>query len=154
MKACPKCITVPRFRLSLVCESESPYGGAPLSDNPAAAVELLWRDVYSDAAQEKMAAVFLDVRNRVIGVQVAYVGTLTRAAVEPRAILAAALLCNASGFLLAHNHPSGDPAPTVEDLEFTRRIADAGKVLGVRLVDHVILAGAGRWVSLKLRGGW
>ena len=107
-----------------------------------------------DEPQEKMSAVFVDVRNRLIGYQVAFVGTLTRASCEPRAILSAALLCNANGFILAHNHPSGDPAPSAEDLTFTRRMAEAGEVVGVRMLDHMILGDVGRWVSCGRRGAW
>ena len=59
-----------------------------------------------------------------------------------------------AGMLLFHTHPSGDPSPSAEDLAFTRRLADAGDLLGVKLHDHVILGGGHRWVSLRRRGGW
>ena len=144
---------VPRYRLSLVREAESPYT-RDLLDRPDAIVDWLWREIYHDAAQEKMSAVFLDVRYRLIGYQVAFVGTLSRTAVEPRAILTAALLCNASGFLIAHNHPSGDPSPSPDDLSFTRRMAEAGELLGIKLHDHLVLGGKGRWVSMGRRGAW
>jgi len=81
-------------------------------------------------------------------------GTLSRAAVEPRAILKECLLRSASGFILFHTHPSGDPSPSAEDLSFTRRMAEAGELVGVRLLDHMILGSAGRWVSLGRRGAW
>ncbi len=90
-----------------------------------------------------MGALFLDVRNRLIGESEVYRGTLSRAAVEPRAIFKEALLLSASGFLLFHTHPSGDPSPSPEDLSFTRRIAEGGEMLGVRLLDHIILGSAG-----------
>ena len=83
-----------------------------------------------------------------------YRGTINRAAVEPRGVLAAALLANAVAVVVFHNHPSGDPTPSAEDLAFTRRLSEAGNLLGVRLVDHVILGGPGRWYSLAERGGW
>jgi DNA repair protein RadC len=79
-------------------------------------------------------------------------GTLSRAAVEPREILKEGLLRGAAGILLFHTHPSGDPSPSADDLLFTRRLAEAGEVVGVRLVDHMILGGGGRWVSLHQRG--
>ena len=88
MSACEDPTTVPRYRLSLVREAESPYVRGDLLDRPDAVAAWLWREIYHDAAQEKMSAVFLDVRNRLIAYQVAYVGTLARAAVEPRAIMA------------------------------------------------------------------
>ncbi|HNU83642.1 MAG TPA: JAB domain-containing protein, partial [Thermoanaerobaculia bacterium] len=88
------------------------------------------------------------------GHQLAYIGTLTRAAVEPRGILTAALLVNAAGILLFHNHPSGDPSPSAEDLAFTRRMAEACQVVGIRLVDHIIVGEAPAFVSLRQRGAF
>ncbi len=78
---------------------------------------------YSQGDQEKMGALYLDVRNRLIGESEVYRGTLSRAAVEPRAIMKEALLFSASGYVLFHTHPSGDPSPSAEDLTFTRRMA-------------------------------
>ncbi len=109
---------------------------------------------YGRQDQEVMGAVFLDVRNRLIADVDIFRGTLARAVVEPRLVLKEALERNASAFILFHTHPSGDPAPSVEDLSFTRRLCDASDLLGVKMLDHLILGGAGRWVSLKRRGAW
>ena len=109
---------------------------------------------YGLQGQEVMGALFLDTRNRLLQDTEIFRGTLNRAAVEPRAILKQGLLRNAAGFVLFHTHPSGDPSPSAEDLAFTRRMANAGEVVGLRLVDHLIVGGGGRWVSLKKRGGW
>lgn len=120
---------------------------------PAAAARyLLLRHGRRD--QEVMGALYLDSRQRLIAERELFRGTINRAAVEPRPILAAALEVGAAGFLLFHTHPSGDPAPSAEDLAFTRRLADAGEVLGVRLLDHLILGTTRRWVSLRERGAW
>ena len=62
------------------------------------------------------------------------------------------LLRDAAGLVLFHTHPSGDPAPSAEDLAFTRRLADAGETVGIRLIDHLIVGTGGRWVSLRQRG--
>lgn len=105
-------------------------------------------------SQELMGALFVDVRNRLIAERELYLGTLSRAAVEPRAVFEQALACRAAGFLLFHNHPSGDPSPSAEDLVFTRRLADAGEVMGIRLLDHLVIGGGGRWTSLRRVGGW
>lgn len=102
--------------------------------------------------QEVMGALFLDVRHRLIADQEIYRGTLSRASVEPRKILTEALVQKASAVVLFHTHPSGDPSPSLEDLAFTRRMAEAGEVVGVRLMDHLIVGSTGRWVSLKERG--
>ena len=109
---------------------------------------------YAQEDQEVMGALYLDVRNRLITESDIYRGTLSRAAVEPRAILKEGLLHSASGFILFHTHPSGDPTPSAEDMSFTRRMAEAGELLGVKLLDHMILGSAGRWVSLGRRGAW
>lgn len=109
---------------------------------------------YGSRDQEVMGAVFLDVRGRLIGEVDLYRGTLSRLAVEPRLLLKEALLHSASAMVAFHTHPSGCPAPSSEDLVFTRRLAEAGEVIGVRLVDHLILGGAGLWVSLQKRGSW
>lgn len=109
---------------------------------------------YASQGQEVMGALYLDTRHRLLQDTEIFRGTLNRAAVEPRAILKQGLLRNAAGLILFHTHPSGDPSPSAEDLAFTRRMAEAGEVVGLRLVDHLIVAGGGRWVSLKKRGGW
>ncbi len=109
---------------------------------------------YAIRGQEIMGALYLDTRNRLVAEHEIYRGTLNRAAVEPRAILKFGLLRDAAGLVLFHNHPSGDPSPSAEDLSFTRRLAEAGELVGVRLVDHLILGSGRRWVSLRQRGAW
>lgn len=144
----------PRFRLSLVREAAPPAELVSFT-RPEVVVRYLFDQLHVDAyPQERMLAFFLDTKNQLIGHLVAFVGTLTRAACEPRPILQAALLVNAAGVVLTHNHPSGDPSPSVEDLAFSRRMSEAGEIVGPRLVDHIITGEAGSWVSLKQRGGW
>lgn len=104
--------------------------------------------------QEVMGAIFVDVRNRHQGDCEIFRGTLHRAAVEPREILKECLLRGAAGVILFHTHPSGDPSPSTEDLLFTRRMELAADVVGVRLVDHLVVGGAGRWLSLLRRAAW
>jgi len=124
----------------------------PLGNPDAVARYLLLR--YAERDQEVMGALFLDLRNRLLGEAELYRGTMARASVEPRAFLKQALLRSAAGILLFHTHPSGDPSPSAEDLAFTRRLSDAADLLGLRLLDHVVLGGGHRWVSLRKRGGW
>jgi DNA repair protein RadC len=143
-----------RYRLSLVREAAAEYGEPVAMERPESVARWLWETVYHDAPQEMLTAVYLDARNRLIGYSVLYIGTVSRINVEPRAILTSALLCNASGVCIAHNHPSGDPTPSAEDLLFSRRLAAAGEVVGVVLVDSLIVADGGRWVSLRERGAW
>ena len=142
-----------RYRLSLVQEAEVPYNAELIScQHPENAVRFLER-VVEGYAQEAMGALYLDCRNRAIAHTIAFLGTLARTSTEPRQILATGLLVNAAGMILFHNHPSGDPTPSAEDLAFTRRMAGAGELVGIKLVDHLII-GDGTHVSLRDRGGW
>jgi DNA repair protein RadC len=133
--------TIASYRVALVWEEATPSESPEHCGDPAAAARLLHK-ILSSWDREVMGALLLDTRNGAIGHQLAYIGTLTRAAVEPRGILTAALLFNAAGNLFCHNHPSGDPSPSAEDLAFTRRMAEAGEVVGIRLVDHIIVGEA------------
>ena len=109
---------------------------------------------YGNPDQEVMGALFLDVHKGLIGEAELYRGCLSHSAVEPRRILKEALLQSASAVVAFHTHPSGCPAPSAEDLVFHRRLSAAGHLVGVEVVDHLVLGHAGRWVSLKARGGW
>lgn len=82
----------------------------------------------------------VDVRNQLIGWELISIGTLSASLIHPREIFKGAILSNAAGFFLVHNHPSGDETPSREDREVTRRIGKAGELLGIPLLDHVILA--------------
>ncbi len=124
-----------------------------LLDQPESVVRYL-RLRYGQAEQEVLGALFLDVHHRLIAEREIFRGTLTRTTVEPRAVLKEAMWCRAAFFLLFHTHPSGDPTPSAEDIAFTRRLSQAGRLLGIKMVDHLIVGNGGRWVSLKRRGGW
>jgi DNA repair protein RadC len=124
----------------------------PLSRPGAVARYLVLR--YAQRDQEVMGALYLDTRHRLISISEVFRGTLSRAATEPRAVLKEGLLRGACGIVLFHTHPSRDPSPSLEDLAFTRRMAEAGDAVGIRLLDHLILGGTRRWVSLKDRGAW
>lgn len=104
--------------------------------------------------QEVMGALYVDTRNRLLKEVELYRGTVNRCAVEPRLILKGGLLAGACGMVVFHTHPSGDPSPSLEDIAFTRRLAEAGDLVGVKLIDHMVLGGVGRWVSLRERGAW
>ena len=122
----------------------------PLSNAAAVARYLALR--FDVRGQEVLGALFLDGRNRWIGESELFRGTLDRAAVEPAALLRDAISRAASGLVLFHTHPSGDPSPSLDDLTFTKRVADAAKLLGLRLLDHLILGHGGRWLSLRQHG--
>ena len=101
--------------------------------------------------QEHFIVVLLDGRHRVLGEETVSIGTLTASLVHPREVFRPALRASAAALLLVHNHPSGDPDPSAEDREVTRRLAEAGELLGIQVVDHVVVAERG-FVSLREEG--
>ena len=117
--------------------------GRDLLNEPRLVKEYL-RQAQSDDSQERTGALFLNARNRLLkNDPEIYRGTLDRAVVEPREILRRALIGRAAGVILYHNHPSGDPTPSREDREFTRRLASASEAVGVRLLDHIVVGREG-----------
>ena len=101
--------------------------------------------------KEHFFALLLDTKNRVTGVVTVSVGSLDASLVHPREVFSEAIKASAAAIIVAHNHPSGDPTPSIEDRQVTARLADAGRLLGIELLDHVILADD-RWVSFKRQG--
>ena len=89
--------------------------------------------------REHMIIVCLDPKLRITAVHTISVGTLTASIVHPREIFKIACIANASGFMMIHNHPSGDPNPSAEDDSITTRIEDCGRVMGIPLIDHLII---------------
>jgi DNA repair protein RadC len=117
--------------------------GRDLLNEPRLVKEFL-RQSQLDDAQERTGALFLNARNRLLKNDPdIYRGTLDRAVVEPREILRRALIGRAAAVILYHNHPSGDPTPSREDREFTRRLAAASESVGVRLLDHIVVGREG-----------
>src|SRR5262245_14204136 len=102
-------------------------------------------------AQERFIVVLLDGRHRVLGEEMVSLGTLTASLVHPREVFRPALRASAAALILVHNHPSGDPTPSSEDRVVTERLVRAGEILGVRVLDHVVVAERG-YVSLREEG--
>jgi len=92
------------------------------------------------ADRESLYVIHADVRRQVIGLEEVAKGSLSSVQVHPREVFKAAILNNASSMIVVHNHPSGDATPSREDIELTRRLVDAGRMLGIPLEDHVIVA--------------
>ena len=106
---------------------------------------------YGARPVETFGLLALDVRRRLKREAVISVGCLTSSLVHPREVFQEAVVARAAALILFHNHPSGDAEPSAEDVALTRRLASAGTLMGIEILDHVIL-GAGRFVSLKARG--
>lgn len=125
----PNVSGAPRYRLELVREDDTPYEPGWKAGDPQTTARFIAAQI-GNKPQEHMTAIYLDTRLHV------------------------GLLLGAPSVIVAHNHPSGDPTPSLEDVAFTRRLADAGNVVGLQLVDHIIVGTPERWISLRQRGGW
>lgn len=104
--------------------------------------------VLQDEPGEVFAIICLSTKHRVIAYHEVSRGTLDATLVHPREVFKAALLANAAAIILTHNHPSGDPTPSADDAGLTRRLVDAGTLLGVDVLDHIIV-GDGRYYSFR-----
>ncbi len=122
----------------------------PTINCPADVQSLLGSEM-SALAQEQLRVLLLNTRNQVVGQRTVYQGTVNSSAVRPAEVLRAAVIENAPSIIVSHNHPSGDPTPSPEDVSVTRDLTAAGKLLGIDLLDHIVIAGS-RFVSLKEKG--
>ncbi|HSM58010.1 MAG TPA: DNA repair protein RadC [Candidatus Sulfomarinibacteraceae bacterium] len=122
----------------------------PRVTSPADAANLLMSEMML-LEQEHLRLILLDTRNHVLRTPTIYVGSLNTSVVRVGELFRAAIKENAAALIVAHNHPSGDPSPSPEDVHVTRQIREAGKLLDIELLDHVII-GRQRYVSLKERG--
>lgn len=116
------------------------------------------RDVYNllgpslrEEKREHFVAILMDTKNGVLRTKTVSVGDLSSSVVHPREVFTEAIRHSAASFIVAHNHPSGDPTPSPDDIAVTRRLQDAGELLGIELLDHVVL-GDNKFVSLKEKG--
>jgi DNA repair protein RadC len=101
--------------------------------------------------QEHFVCLFLNTKNQVIHQQTVFIGSLNASIVHPREIFREAVKRSAASFICAHNHPSGDPAPSQEDIHVTRRLSECGKMIGIELLDHLVI-GDRKYVSMKEKG--
>lgn len=104
-----------------------------------------------DKAKEHFKLILLNPRNKIIGISTISIGTLNASLVHPREVFKDAIMHSAASVVLAHNHPSGDPEPSEDDLTITKRLIEAGKILGIEVMDHIIIAKNG-FFSFKEKG--
>ena len=126
-----------------------PVDRAQISE-PADAIPLI-RPLLEGHDRECGVLVALDTRHRVITTTIVSIGTAAHTFLAPREVFRDALVCGASAIIVAHNHPSGDATPSTDDRQITRRLAQAGAMLGVELLDHLVL-GDPEWTSLARLG--
>ncbi len=122
----------------------------PTVTSPSDAANLLMAEMMF-LEKEHLRLITLDTRNRVINTPTIYVGSLNTSVIRISELFRAAIKDNAAAFIMAHNHPSGDPSPSPEDVNVTRQVVQAGKLMDIALLDHIII-GRQRFVSLKERG--
>ncbi|MEK4713568.1 JAB domain-containing protein [Sporosarcina sp. FSL K6-5500] len=106
--------------------------------SPRDAYELI-REFLGDVDREHFIVLCLDIKNQPTCIQVVHIGNLNSSIVHPREVLKSAILSNAASIIVAHNHPSNVSDPSPEDIEVTKRLTQAGEILGVELLDHLIL---------------
>jgi DNA repair protein RadC len=116
----------------------------PVIGNPAELLDYL-NHVVRDRTREVFLGIFLDAKNRVLATEILAAGTLTQSAVYPREVVRRALDKNAAALIFCHNHPSGEPEPSPQDMTITRRLVDACQLMGISVHDHIIIADKGHY---------
>jgi DNA repair protein RadC len=101
--------------------------------------------------KEKFITLYLDTKNQILKEEVVSIGSLNASIVHPREVFKSALIESSASVIMVHNHPSGDPSPSREDIMVTEKLVEGGKLLGIDVLDHIII-GDGRYVSLKDEG--
>jgi DNA repair protein RadC len=139
---------IPRYKISMVREGDL-FAERKRISSPQDVFNVV-QGFLEDADREYFMILTLNTKNHINGVNVVSVGSLNASLVHPREVFKAAILGNAAAIILVHNHPSLDPSPSPEDLEITRRLVEAGRLLGIEVLDHVVVGDG--WVSLKERG--
>lgn len=139
-------------RVMAVKEKELLYGGKPVRNCEAAAE--LGRIMLENADRELLLVCCLDSRKNPISIEIAAMGSLNGCYVQPREVFKNAILSNAESIILIHNHVSGDPEPSEEDYRCTERLYQAGKLLGIPVLDHIIIGAGEDFVCLAESEQW
>lgn len=140
-------VTIPVYRLQLVRDAHFRTQAKQIRQPQDAAAIL---SAYLDGmSQEHFVVCTLDIKNRITGMQTIAIGTLNQVEVHLRDVFKFAVLMNAAAVIVGHNHPSGDPTPSRPDAELTQRVQEAGRLLDIPLLDHVIVGDDGSFVSFQ-----
>jgi DNA repair protein RadC len=141
----PKSASVPVYKVTLVREGRVPCYDQQIRSSADAST--LLHTYLADVDREYFVIILLNQKNRVIGINTVSIGSLTASIVHPREVYKSAILTNAASIICGHNHPSSDCQPSKEDRAITARLVEAGKLLGISILDHVIIGGEGRYFS-------
>lgn len=137
---------IPIYKILLVKDSNQAATSKNIT-GPGVAHEIL-ANYLAGQDRENFVVLLLDTKNRVIGINTVSVGTLNSTIVHPREVFKPAILANANAIILGHNHPSGDTTPSQADIDITKNLVEAGKILNIEVLDHIIV-GHDRFTSLQ-----
>lgn len=138
---------VPIVTIKLIRETSVLYPARRIT-SPLDAYEIL-KSFLVDADREKFYAIYLNTKNEPVAIHPVSIGSLNASLVHPREVYKAALLVNAASVILSHNHPSGDPCASKEDIEVSRRLKEAGSLIGIEVIDHIVIGKGTNYYSLK-----
>jgi len=141
---------VSSFRLALIRETAAPTLPSTVVSCPADLGQQFFT-LFKGKDREHFIVLALDARNRLIGHNTVAIGSLSACVVHPREVYKFAILANAHALILCHNHPSGDPSPSQDDIDLTRRLMRVGEEVGIEILDHLIF-GHTQWLSFRERG--
>ena len=142
---------VARYRLLLVKDGTVPTSWDRQLRQSRDVADLM-APVFAGLDREAFFVVLLDGKNRASGINLVSLGSLTAALVHPREVFKPAIAGSAAALVLVHNHPSGDPCPSSEDLVLTRRLCEVGDLVGIRVLDHIVLGHDGAFRSFADEG--
>jgi len=143
-------VNIQKFSLRVVKENGGRYDIDKTINNPIAARNLFIEVAELDKRSEEVFVMAtIDVRNKVTGLFEVSTGTLNSSLVTPREVFKRAILQNAAGIVLGHNHPSGNIDASNDDIQITKNLVKSGKILGVNVVDHIIVGNEGNYSSMK-----
>jgi DNA repair protein RadC len=133
----PKQASIPVYKVTLVREGKMPWGDTRMRNSQM--VSAILHQYLEGTDRENLCAVLLNQKNEITGISTISIGSLTSSVAHPREIFKVAILANCASLIIVHNHPSGDPQPSKEDRALTARLLEAGKILGIPLVDSIII---------------
>lgn len=138
------------FTYKVVKESTGVTYRSNSLNSPETATEFMeeyYKDYFAED-KEAFSVLLLNTKNKVIGIKTVSVGTLDTSLVHPREVFKTAILNSAKSIMVFHNHPSGDTKPSREDINITKRLVESGKLLGIKVLDHIILGNNGNYLSM------
>jgi len=127
-----------KFRELMEAASSYLIEEKPKTESPSELADIM-RPLVANLTQETFFVVMLNTKNRVISIDVATVGLVDRTQIHAREVFRGAIMKNASRIIICHNHPSGDPTPSSQDISATRNLIEAGKIIGIEVLDHLIM---------------